>query len=144
MTKIKLGVTAAAGVLIFGVAGYAAAASEQHELIAKNIVLAADDNATDDNAAADNATDDNSAAGDDNAAGDDSAAGDDDSDSAGSAKMGTDEGTHVGEDQGANPENDTDKIDQPARRNPTTGDATDEQSDDVMPPDEDEDSDQPQ
>jgi hypothetical protein len=128
MTKLKLGVTAAAGVLIFGVAGYAAAASEQHDPIAKNIVVAADDNA----------------AGDDNAADDDSAAGGDNSDSAGSAKMGTDEGTHVGEDQGANPENDTDKIDQPARRNPTTGDAADEQSDDVMPPDEDEDSDQPQ
>ena len=28
MTKLKLGVTAAAGVLIFGVAGYAAAASD--------------------------------------------------------------------------------------------------------------------
>jgi len=128
MTKLKLGVTAAAGVLIFGVAGYAAAASVQHDATAKNIVVAADDNAT----------------GDDSAADDDSAAGDDDSDSAGSAKMGTDEGTHVGEDQGANPEDDTDKIDQPARRNPTTGDAADEQSDDVMPPDEDEDSDQPQ
>jgi hypothetical protein len=127
MTKLKLGVTAAAGVLIFGVAGYAAAASVQHDATAKNIVVAADDNATDDNAT-----------------GDDSAAGDDDSDSAGSAKMGTDEGTHVGEDQGSNPENDTDKIDQPARRNPTTGDAPDEESDDAMPPDEDEDSDQPQ
>jgi hypothetical protein len=133
MTKLKLGVTAAAGVLMFGVAGYAAAASVQHDATAKNIVVAADDNATDDNAT-----------GDDSAADDDSAAGDDDSDSAGSAKMGTDEGTHVGEDQGANPEDDTDKIDQPARRNPTTGDAADEQSDDVMPPDEDEDSDQPQ
>jgi hypothetical protein len=133
MTKLKLGVTAAAGVLILGVAGYAAAASVQHDATAKNIVVAADDNATDDNAT-----------GDDSAADDDSAAGGDDSDSAGSAKMGTDEGTHVGEDQGANPENDTDKIDQPARRNPTTGDAADEQSDDVMPPDEDEDSDQPQ
>jgi hypothetical protein len=128
MTKLKLGVTAAAGVLILGVAGYAAAASVQHDATAKNIVVAADDNAT----------------GDDSAADDDSAAGGDDSDSAGSAKMGTDEGTHVGEDQGANPENDTDKIDQPARRNPATGDAADEQSDDVMPPDEDEDSDQPQ
>ncbi len=118
------------GVLIFGVAGYAAAASEQHDAIAKNrIVVAADDNATGDRLAR---------------AADDSAAGDDDSDSAGSAKMGTDEGTHVGEDQGSNPENDTDKIDQPARRNPTTGDAPDEESDDVMPPDEDEDSDQPQ
>ena len=110
-----------AGVLIFGMSGYAAAASERHDVTAKNIIVAADDNATDD----------------------DSAAGDD-SESDGSAKMGTDEGTHVGEDQGSTPENDTDKIDQPARRNPTTGDAPDEESDDVMPPDEDEDSDQPE
>ena len=138
MTKIKLGVTAAAGVLIFGVAGYAAAANEQHDLTVQNIVVAADDNATDDNAADDNATED------DNATGDDNAAGNDDSEPDGSAKMGTDEGTHVGEDQGSNPENDTDKIDQPARRNPTTGDAPHEESDDVMPPDEDEDADQPQ
>jgi hypothetical protein len=36
-----------------------------------------------------------------------------------SAKMGKEEGTHEGEDLGA-PENDTAKIDQPARRNPTT------------------------
>ncbi len=121
MTKIKLGVTAAAGVLIFGMSGYAAAASERNDVTAKNIIVAADDNATDD----------------------DSAAGDD-SESDGSAKMGTGEGTYVGEDQGSAPENDTDKIDQPARRNPTTGDAPDEESDDVMPPDEDEDSDQPE
>ena len=38
-----------------------------------------------------------------------------------SAKMGKEEGTHAGPDQGATPENDTQKIDQPARRNPTTG-----------------------
>ena len=63
MTKLKLGVTAAAGVLIFGVAGYAAAASVQHDATAKNIVVAADDNATDDNA-----TGDDSAADDDSAA----------------------------------------------------------------------------
>ena len=37
-----------------------------------------------------------------------------------SAKMGKEEGTHEGEDLGATPENDTAKIDQPARRNPTT------------------------
>ncbi len=38
-----------------------------------------------------------------------------------SAKMGKDEGTHTGPDQGSAPENDTSKIDQPARRSPTTG-----------------------
>jgi hypothetical protein len=37
-----------------------------------------------------------------------------------SAKMGKEEGTHKGAQLGATPENDTDKIDQPARRNPTT------------------------
>ena len=38
-----------------------------------------------------------------------------------SAKMGKDEGTHTGPNQGATPENDTQKVDQAARRNPTTG-----------------------
>jgi hypothetical protein len=38
-----------------------------------------------------------------------------------STKMGKEEGTHKGENLGATPENDTSKIDQPARRNPTTG-----------------------
>jgi hypothetical protein len=37
-----------------------------------------------------------------------------------SAKMGEEEGTHEGENLGATPENDTAKVDQPARRNPTT------------------------
>ena len=41
-----------------------------------------------------------------------------------SAKMGKEEGTHEGANLGATPENDTDKIDQPARRNPTTGDTS--------------------
>ena len=122
MTKTKLVLTASVGALIFGVAGYAAAASEQHGAIAKHrIVVAADD----------------SAAGDDSGAADES-------DSDGSAKMGQDEGTHVGEDQGSAPENDTDKIDQPARRNPTTSNAPDEEDDDVMPPDESGDADQPE
>ena len=129
MTKTKLVLTASVGALIFGVAGYAAAASGQHGAIAKHrIVVAADD----------------SAAGDDSGAADDSAAGDDDSDSDGSAKMGQDEGTHVGEDQGSASENDTNKIDQPARRNPTTSNAPDEEDGDVMPPDESEDADQPE
>jgi hypothetical protein len=38
-----------------------------------------------------------------------------------SAKMGKEEGTHQGSDLGATPETDTKKIDQPERRNPTTG-----------------------
>jgi hypothetical protein len=38
-----------------------------------------------------------------------------------SAKMGKEEGTHTGANQGAKPENDTDKVEQPERRNPTTG-----------------------
>ncbi len=38
-----------------------------------------------------------------------------------SAKMGEEEGTHTGSAMGATGENDTDKIDQPERGNPTTG-----------------------
>jgi hypothetical protein len=38
-----------------------------------------------------------------------------------SAKMGEEAGTHEGANLGATPENDTGKVDQPARRNPTTG-----------------------
>lgn len=37
-----------------------------------------------------------------------------------SAKMGKEEGTHTGDHQGVIPENDTSKIDQPERRNPST------------------------
>ena len=37
-----------------------------------------------------------------------------------SAKMGKEEGTHEGANLGATPENDTQKIEQPDRRNPTT------------------------
>jgi hypothetical protein len=42
-----------------------------------------------------------------------------------SAKMGTEDGTHEGDNLGATPEDDTAKIDQPARRNPTTGNTGD-------------------
>jgi hypothetical protein len=38
-----------------------------------------------------------------------------------SAKMGKEEGSHSEPGHGALPESDTSKIDQPARRNPTTG-----------------------
>ncbi len=48
-------------------------------------------------------------------------AGDTDENAQDSAKMGKDEGTHTGPNQGATPENDTQKVDQPERRNPTTG-----------------------
>ena len=42
-----------------------------------------------------------------------------------SAKMGEDEGTHVGDEQGSAPENDTKKVDQPAHKNPTTSNVPD-------------------
>ena len=42
-----------------------------------------------------------------------------------SAKMGKEEGTQEGEGLGATPENDTAKIDQPARQNPPSGTAGD-------------------
>jgi len=42
----------------------------------------------------------------------------------GSAKMGKDEGTHIGAGQGTTPESDTSKVDQPARRNVPSDDAT--------------------
>ena len=48
---------------------------------------------------------------------------DEDSSAAKSAKMGKDEGTQAGgANQGTPSENDTQKIDQPSRQNPTTGD----------------------
>jgi predicted NUDIX family NTP pyrophosphohydrolase len=47
---------------------------------------------------------------------------DEDSSGAKSAKMGKDEGTHTGgANQGTPSENDTQKIDQPPRQNPKTG-----------------------
>jgi len=47
---------------------------------------------------------------------------DEDSSAAKSAKMGKDEGTQTGSpNQGTPPEADTQKIDQPPRQNPTTG-----------------------
>ena len=41
-----------------------------------------------------------------------------------SAKMGKEEGTHTGPGQGVTPEEDTSKIVQPPRKNPTTGGQT--------------------
>jgi hypothetical protein len=67
-------------------------------------------------------------------------AADDNTGDDGSAKMGEGEGTHSG-DEADTQENDTQKIDQPARRNPTTSNESDEsdEGDDLMPPSEDED-----
>ena len=45
----------------------------------------------------------------------------------GSAKMGKEEGTHTEPGHGAPPESDTSKVDQPERRNPTTGNETPKQ-----------------
>lgn len=39
-----------------------------------------------------------------------------------SAKIGKEERIHTGPNQGATPENDTQKVEQPERRDPTTGD----------------------
>ncbi len=54
---------------------------------------------------------------------DDQAQPDDQSDDIGSAKMGTEEGTHTGADQGTTPESDTSKVEQPERRNVPSNDA---------------------
>ena len=54
-------------------------------------------------------------------AADESQAGDAKTDETDLAKMGKEEGTHTGANQDAKPEKDTDKVDQPERRNPTTG-----------------------
>lgn len=43
-----------------------------------------------------------------------------------SAKMGKEEGTQEGAAAGATPENDTSKIEQPSRQNPTTGGSTED------------------
>jgi len=45
----------------------------------------------------------------------------------GSAKMGKEEGTQTEPGHGAPPESDTSKVDQPERRNPTTGNETPKQ-----------------
>jgi hypothetical protein len=47
---------------------------------------------------------------------------DEDASASKSAKMGKEEGTQTGADQAPPPESDTKKVDQPPRKNPTTGD----------------------
>ena len=93
MQRSKLMLAGALSALLFGVAGLMASADPATRGEG-DIVIAADDTPP-----GDAATDEGSA---------------------GSAKMGEDPGTHTGADQGATPENDTQKIDQPARRSETT------------------------
>jgi len=94
-----LTLTAAAAALALGSNGQTVT-SVDHEksLSTSDIVIAADDTATNGNQ--------NSSQKNDNAKG--------------SAKMGEEEGTQTGANQGATPEKDSQKIDQPARKNPTT------------------------
>ena len=104
--EVMLGATLVAAV--FGVTGHAAPIERRMTL--SNSVIAAADAAPD---AADVAPD-----------ADQGAAPVEDS-IEGSAKMGEDPGTHSGDDLGATPENDTSKVEQPVRRDPTTGGAGD-------------------
>lgn len=114
MTQSRLVLSAAVAALMFGATGAVAAPNEQGAAGAQdNLVIAADDSVPAADDADDNAED--------------------------SAKMGKEEGSHEGPDLGATPENDTDKIDQPARRNPTTGAAPEDDDtpqDDETPDDE--------
>jgi hypothetical protein len=96
MIQSRLVLTGAVATLMFGVTGAMATSNEQGATLSQeNLVIAADDSAP--------------------------AAGETDENAEDSAKMGDEEGTHEGPDLGATPENDTSKVDQPARRNPTTG-----------------------
>jgi hypothetical protein len=106
--EVMLGATLVAAA--FGVTGHAAPIERGMTLSNSVIVIAADDAAPD---AADVAPDADQGAApvEDNIEG--------------SAKMGEDPGTHTGNDLGATPENDTSKVEQPVRRDPTTGGAGD-------------------
>jgi hypothetical protein len=103
MTQSKLLLVVAMTVLMFGFAGAKSSSAAQMQ---KDVVIAAEDAAPDDESGT------------------------------GSAKMG--EGTQTG-DQGATKENDTQKVDQPPRRNPTTG--TGDYQEEGAPSDDDQDTD---
>jgi hypothetical protein len=96
MTRPSLALTAIAAALTLGTMGVRETPKEPAEPLATSDILLAQ---------ADSATD-----------------ADTKSNAEESAKMGKEEGTHSGENQGVTPESDTSKIDQPARANPTTGD----------------------
>jgi hypothetical protein len=100
LSGVMLGAALAA--VTFGVTAQAAEIDRGTSLSNSNIVIAADDAAPDAAQAAPAAEG-----------------------AQGSGKMGEESGTHTGPNQGSPPENDTDKVDQPARRDPTTGGAGD-------------------
>jgi len=104
MTISRLMLAAALGALVLGIMGLVPARAEAATLFDKHILLAAND--------APPADADTGAGG-----------------SQDSAKMGEGPGTHTGDDQGATPENDTQKVDQPPRRNETTTDPSGDQGD---------------
>ena len=103
MTISRLMLAAALGALVLGIMGLVPARAEAATLFDKHILLAADD----------------------------APPADADTDASGqsSAKMGEGPGTHTGDDQGTTPESDTQKIDQPPRRNETTTDPSGDQGD---------------
>ena len=106
MTKSKLVLAVAIAALMSSFAGAQSSSAAQAQ---KDVVIAAEDAAPDDESGT------------------------------GSAKMGEGEGTQSG-DQGATKENDTQKVDQPPRRNPTTG-TDDYQGEEGAPSDDDQDTD---
>jgi hypothetical protein len=101
MTQANSTLVASAAViaLTLGVTGQTTAPRDAPPLSSSDITVAADDTAP--------------------------AAGQTEESAEDSAKMGKEEGTHEGDNLGATPEDDTAKIDQPARRNPTTGNTGD-------------------
>ena len=105
MIQSKLVLAVAITVLMFGLAGAKSSSAAQMQ---KDVVIAAEDAAPDDESGT------------------------------GSAQMGEGEGTQTG-DQGATKENDTQKVDQPPRRNPTTG--TGDYQEEGAPSDDDQDTD---
>jgi len=105
MTQSKLLLVVAMTVLMFGFAGAKSSSAAQMQ---KDVVIAAENAAPDDESGT------------------------------GSAKMGEGEGTQTG-DQGATKENDTQKVDQPPRRNTTTG--TGDYQEEGAPSDDDQDTD---
>ncbi len=105
----ELLLVAAVAALSFGVTRAPLQMQKETPLLDSFIVVATDDAAPDADAGAPAQTDEDAA-----------------QTTQGSGKMGEEPGTHTGPDQGVTPENDTAKVDQPARRNPTTGTPGDE------------------
>ncbi len=91
MTQSKLGLAGVVAAVALGVMGNAVPFEREASRSGSNLVIAGDETTPAGAATKGNAEE--------------------------SAKMGKDEGAHTGPNLGATPENDTSKIDQPARRN---------------------------